>query len=118
MRILGASGVGAGFIGVLVLALWPTPALGHPVPRGDHDRTIVVRLTPDSQRMLVYVSVSYRLEVDELTVLLEDMPPFRDKIRLDLQTRKPIDVYADFATVFAPILAQFHWQCQRPAALI
>ena len=106
MRKGTASGANAVVIGALVFALWPTPALGHPVPRGEHDRTIVVRLLPYPDRKLVYVSVAYSLDVDELTVLLEDMPPFRDQIRLDRRTQKPIDICADFATIFTPILAR------------
>ena len=35
------------------------PDTAHPVPRDNHDRTLVVRLTPDA------VVVDYRLEVDE-----------------------------------------------------
>ena len=40
------------------VSLWFSP-LAHPVPNENHDRTIVVRLTPDA------VVVDYRLEVDE-----------------------------------------------------
>jgi ABC-type nickel/cobalt efflux system permease component RcnA len=42
---------------LLLLAAASAPA--HPVPRDNHDRTLVVRLTPDA------VVVDYRLEVDE-----------------------------------------------------
>lgn len=55
------------FIAVVVLVL-PAPGVwAHPVPRENHDRTIVVRLTPDA------VVVDYRLELDEFRATL-DMP--------------------------------------------
>ena len=61
----------------------------HPVPRRAHDRTIVVRLKPDK------VTVDYRLEVDEFTVVYEDLPAFSDQIDLTRLT-KPDDFYEAF----------------------
>src|SRR5947208_3553333 len=54
----------------------------HPVPRRSHDRTIVVRLSPDS------VVVDYRLEVDEFTVVFDDLPALADQVDLS-KLRKP-----------------------------
>src|SRR5262245_36980697 len=49
----------------LALLLLPAPARAHPVPKDNHDRTVVVRLTPE------VVLVDYRLEVDELRAALD-----------------------------------------------
>jgi hypothetical protein len=57
-----------------VVNSYPLPA--HPVPRRRHDRTISVRLGPDA------ILVHYRLEVDEFTVVFDDLPALGD--RLDL----------------------------------
>ncbi len=46
---------------LLSLALLPA----HPVPKDNHDRTVVVRLTPEA------ILVEYRLEMDETTGALE-----------------------------------------------
>jgi ABC-type nickel/cobalt efflux system permease component RcnA len=70
----------------------------HPVPRRAHDRTIVVRLAPDK------VIVDYRLEVDELTVVYEDLPAFSDQIDLTRFT-KPEEFYEAFTQCYAPVLA-------------
>ncbi len=50
---------------LLTLALLPA----HPVPKDNHDRTVVVRLTPEA------VIVKYRLEMDEVTATREMVPP-------------------------------------------
>jgi ABC-type nickel/cobalt efflux system permease component RcnA len=84
----------------------PPSATAHPVPRGDHDRTIVVRLIPDGLNNRITVDVAYRLEVDELTVLLDDMLPFQDQIKRHPKTNKPLDIYADFTRVVGPVLAR------------
>ncbi len=52
----------------LVLLLATPSVWAHPVPRDNHDRTLVVRLTPDA------VEVDYRLELDEYRAAL-DLPP-------------------------------------------
>jgi nickel/cobalt transporter (NicO) family protein len=54
-------------IALLALVALTPAARAHPIPRDNHDRTIVVRLTPEA------VVVDYRLEVDELRAV-EDMP--------------------------------------------
>jgi nickel/cobalt exporter len=54
---------------VLLLLLVAAPAASaHPVPKDNHDRTIIVHLTPDA------VVVDYRLEVDEFRVS-QDLNP-------------------------------------------
>src|SRR5437762_1530133 len=70
----------------------------HPVPRRAHDRTIVVRLGPDK------VTVDYRLEVDEFTVVYEDLPAFSDQIDLT-RLSKPDEFYEAFVQCYAPVLA-------------
>src|SRR5437660_5949753 len=70
----------------------------HPVPRRTHDRTIVVRLGADK------VVVNYRLEVDEFTVVYEDLPAFSDQIDLTRFT-KPEEFYEAFTQCYAPVLA-------------
>src|SRR5436305_8956029 len=54
-------------IALLVPACLTPRAEAHPIPRDNHDCTVVVRLTPEA------VIVDYRLEVDELRAV-EDMP--------------------------------------------
>src|SRR5712692_9465143 len=70
----------------------------HPVPRRAHDRTIVVRLGPDK------LTVDYRLEVDEFTVVYEDLPAFSDQIDLS-RLSKPDEFYEAFVRCYAPVLA-------------
>lgn len=64
----------------------------HPVPKDNHDRTIVVTLTPEA------VLIDYRLEVDEFRALRDlenvDLGPLRD--------RK--EVHAAYLRHFAPLL--------------
>src|SRR5262245_48558206 len=65
---------------VLSVSLWLTPPLAaHPVPRRQHDRTIVVRLGGDPQTGRMAVTVDYRLEVAEATVVFDDLPAVKDK---------------------------------------
>jgi hypothetical protein len=65
---------------ILALLLLPGAARAHPVPKDNHDRTLVVRLTPEA------VLVDYRLEVDELRAALDlralekDLPTSRQAI--------------------------------------
>jgi ABC-type nickel/cobalt efflux system permease component RcnA len=77
----------------LIACLALAPAAGaHPIPKNNHDRTVVVRLTPRA------VVVEYGLEVDELTAL-NDMPRSewaRSKDRHEF--------YVVFLRYFAPIL--------------
>lgn len=87
-----------------LLAL-PLSANAHPVPRSNHDRTLVVLWTPNLADGQIHVTVHYRLEVDELTVQLEDMIPFRDEIQYDRFKNKPNDFYAEYTRIYAPILA-------------
>src|SRR5262245_55585638 len=70
----------------------------HPVPRRSHDRTIVVRLGADA------IVVSYRLEVDEFTVIFDDLPALGDQVDLT-KLRKPLEFYDSFTRCYAPILA-------------
>lgn len=83
----------------LVLVIVPVPCLqAHPVPPRAHDRTILVKLRPDK------VIVEYRLEVDEFTVVYDDLPAFSDQIDLTRLT-KPSEFYDAFTRCYAPVLA-------------
>lgn len=87
------------------LLLTAALAPAHPVPKDNHDRTIVVRLQKGEKPNRVRVRVEYRLEVDEVTVFLNDMKDFKDEINpLDYRGR-PLDYYAQFTRIFAPIYA-------------
>src|SRR5579872_6140180 len=88
-------------LGVLCVSV-VSPASAHPVPRSNHDRTIVVRLALDVRSGKVYVTVSYRLEVDELTVVLEDMAPFKDEIDLEKYRDRREAYYGEFGRLYAP----------------
>ena len=83
---------------ILISFLRADSAHAHPVPRRAHDRTIVVRLQPDK------VIVEYRLEVDEFTVVYDDLPAFSDQIDLTRLT-KPDEFYDPFTRCYAPVLA-------------
>jgi ABC-type nickel/cobalt efflux system permease component RcnA len=65
----------------------------HPVPRDNHDRTLIVHLTPEA------VIVDYRLELDEYRAV-RDLP--RTALR-GADSRK--DIHLVFRRHFAPILA-------------
>jgi ABC-type nickel/cobalt efflux system permease component RcnA len=74
-----------------------TPCSAHPVPQKAHDRTIVIRLTKDA------VIVDYRLEVNEFTVVYDDLPAIGDQTDLTKLT-KPAEFYEAFLSCYAPIL--------------
>jgi hypothetical protein len=80
-------------LALLIAILVPPPVWAHPVPKDNHDRTVVVQLTPDS------VIVDYRLELDESRAVL-DLP--RSALA-GAESRK--DVHVAFRRHFAPILA-------------
>jgi ABC-type nickel/cobalt efflux system permease component RcnA len=88
---------------LLGLAGLSRPCQAHPVPRRTHDRTIVVHLgcTPDGQ---VAVQVDYRLEVDEFTVVFDDLPALDYKADLS-KLRKPDEFYDTYTRCYAPIFA-------------
>ncbi len=76
-------------VALLVAAL---PSRAHPVPKDNHDRTIVVRLTPEA------VVIDYRLEVDEFRAL-------RDLEGVELgRLRDRKDIHAAYLRHFAPLL--------------
>src|SRR5436309_10749616 len=87
------------------VSLWLVgPVAAHPVPKDHHDRTIVVRLQPAGSDK-VNVLVEYRLEVDELTVFLDDMKPYRDEVDRELFVKDRMKYYAEFARIYAPIFS-------------
>ena len=87
------------------LCLCGSSAFAHPVPRGQHDRTIVVHLQPDLANKEVVVRVDYRLEVDELTVILDDMPKAPEQVRFELYKDKRMEFFGEFTRIYAPVLA-------------
>ena len=81
-----------------------TSARAHPVPKSNHDRTIIVRLQKSDKPAHLVVRVEYTLEVDETTVLLEDMLPFRDEVDFARYRGRPLDYYREFMRIYAPII--------------
>jgi ABC-type nickel/cobalt efflux system permease component RcnA len=82
-------------------------ARAHPVPRSNHDRIIVVRLERDGTSDRVTVNVEYTLEVDEWTVINDDMPPFADEVKFADFGRDKLDAFfGEFTRIYAPILAR------------
>lgn len=95
-----------GFLCLLLFLLTGTRALAHPVPKNAHDRTITVRLQEGKDASVLRVVVDYRLEVDEETVLLRDMHPFRDEVNfLEYFPKRPAEYYAQFARIYEEIYA-------------
>ncbi|MCC6418020.1 MAG: hypothetical protein IT429_07190 [Gemmataceae bacterium] len=87
------------------VALAPS-ARAHPVPKSNHDRTLVVRLEREAQAGRMVATVAYRLELDELTVI-EDMRPFEGDGAFSKFGRNRLDeFYGEFTRVYAPILAR------------
>lgn len=81
-------------------------ASAHPVPKDSHDRTIVVRLQEGDAPNRVRVRIDYRVEVDETTVYLNDMKEFRDEVNPLDYRGKPMEYYAQFTRIYAPIYAE------------
>jgi ABC-type nickel/cobalt efflux system permease component RcnA len=81
-----------------VLLIVPAAGRAHPVPRKNHDRTIVVRLTPGE------LIVDYTLDVDEFTAVFLDLPAVMEKEDL-ARLRTPKEFYQAFMEHYAPILA-------------
>ena len=92
---------------VLVLAVILSGAANahsHPVPKRAHDRSISVRVLPGTTKDRVLIQVRYRLEVDEFTVVFDDLPALGDKIDLK-SLREPQQFYDAYVANYAPILA-------------
>src|SRR5262245_37414281 len=83
---------------VLFVLFVVPPVFSHPVPRQAHDRTIVVHLTADG------VTVDYRVEVDDWTVVYVDLPAIDDRVDLK-KLSKPKDYYDAFVDGYAPLFA-------------
>lgn len=86
------------------MLLAPTLVCAHPVPKSNHDRTIVVRLQKSDKPGHLSVRIEYTLEVDETTVLLEDMLPFKDEVDFARYRGRPLDYYREFMRIYAPII--------------
>jgi ABC-type nickel/cobalt efflux system permease component RcnA len=68
------------------------------VPRSSHDRVVAVRLTPAA------LLVEYRLQVDEWTVVFEDLPALVGEEAVDRFSRGP-EFHEAFSRAMAPRLA-------------
>jgi ABC-type nickel/cobalt efflux system permease component RcnA len=89
---------------VSTILLWPGIACAHPVPKDVHDRFISVRLQDGSKPGQLAVKIVYRLEVDEVTVLLKDMRDYKDQfdpVKLGLQ-----GYYAQYARIYSEIIGR------------
>jgi ABC-type nickel/cobalt efflux system permease component RcnA len=93
-----AAGGAVAFVFCVLFVVNCYPLHAHPVPRRCHDRTITVRITP------VAILVDYRLDVDEFTVVFDDLPALGDQVDLT-KLHKPQEFYEAFARSYAPILA-------------
>jgi nickel/cobalt exporter len=94
-------------LAVAAVGLALPPAYAHPVPADSYDRTLVVRLGREGDSAKVLVTVTYRLEVDELTVIGTDMQPFADEVPFDKFGRNKLDAfYGEFTRIYAPLLAR------------
>jgi ABC-type nickel/cobalt efflux system permease component RcnA len=82
----------------VALATLVSQAGAHPVPRRQHDRTILVRLSQDG------VTVDYRLDVDEFTVVFVDLPAVLESAEL-ARLATPAEFYEAFSRHYASILA-------------
>ena len=80
-------------------------ASAHPVPRTSHDRTIKLSLQPGRTPKEVTIRVDYRLEVDELTVVLDDMAPFADEIDPVKFRTKGLAYYVEYGRIYKSVLA-------------
>lgn len=85
-------------LALCVLHAVPGSAVAHPIPKGAHDRVITVRLTRNA------VVVEYRLEVDQWTIVFQDLPAVGDKVDLS-KLQKAEQFYEAFSSCYAPILA-------------
>lgn len=93
------------WICILISMLFvPTLVRAHPVPKSNHDRTIIVRLQKSDKPGHLAVRVEYTLEVDETTVLLEDMLDYRDEVDFAQYRGRPLDYYREFMRIYAPII--------------
>jgi ABC-type nickel/cobalt efflux system permease component RcnA len=83
-------------LAVLCVALLPSAARAHPVPKDNHDRTLLVTLTPEA------VLIDYRLEVAEERALL-DLAKEKPSALVKGLSRRELCV--EFARTFAPLRA-------------
>jgi nickel/cobalt exporter len=81
-------------------------AHAHPVSKENHDRKVRVTLVRMGNPGHVAVRVNYRLEVDETTVVLDDMRPFKDEVDAAQFRNQPLGYYAEYLRIYGPILAK------------
>jgi len=84
-------------LSLLAAVMWTTPAGAHPVPRRSHDRVVEVRLRRTE------VAVSFRLEVDEWTVVFVELPALLAPSDMKRLT-KPAEFYEAYVERIAPLL--------------
>ncbi len=81
----------------IVFAALPCEVNAHPVPRRCHERKIIVQLTPGA------LFVRYRLEVDTLTIIQDDLAAFEDEVA---NFTKPDEFYTAYIRCYAPIIGR------------
>src|SRR6266540_2689565 len=90
------------WLALIVLCGFPC-AQAHPIPRRTHDRTIAVQIGIDEKSRQLLVRVAYRLEVDEFTVIFDDLPALGEKVELS-KLKRAQEIYDTFVKGYAPIL--------------
>jgi nickel/cobalt exporter len=94
-------------LALVILGAIASHTRAHPVPKDNHDRTIVVRLQKTETPNKIRVRVEYRLEVDEETVLLRDMRDYRDEVSyVDYFPQRPLEYYAHYTRIYAPVFEE------------
>jgi len=84
----------------------PSRASAHPVPKDNHDRTIVVKLQNTATPGKMRVRVEYRLEVD-LDTVEKDMRPYLDEVNFfDYFPAKDLEYYAHYTRIYEPVFAE------------
>ena len=90
---------------LMLLLLTAPSACAHPDIVNSHDRYITVRLENASQPNVLRLSIAYRLEVSELTALL-DMRDYNDQIDPGLFARKGLEYYGHYARIYSDIIGR------------
>src|SRR5262245_12567136 len=85
-------------VGFWIFAGAPLGAWADPIPKGTHDRTLTVRLTPEA------VVVAYRLDVAPFTAIFEDLPALAQGEEFK-NLVKDHEYYEAFTRAFGPRLA-------------
>jgi nickel/cobalt exporter len=106
VALASASGSPVVLLGLIAFLSLAANIHAHPVPKSNHDRTVRISLVPGAKPGDLTVRVAYRLEVDETTVVLDDMKPFQDQIDPAAFKGRALGYYAEYMRIYAPILAR------------